>query len=89
MSKAKFIAGAVLVIGFVAIAPKACTKPAETERQLSMLGFTEIKTTGYDFLACSESDSFSTGFEAISPTGEKVSGVYCSGFFKAGTLRFY
>lgn len=87
--KAPVFVGVMLLMGFAFIAPSACTKPAETERQLSMLGFTDVKTTGYDFFACAESDSFSTGFEATSPTGERVSGVYCSGLLKAGTLRFY
>lgn len=83
---------ALFVIGlglFVAFAPAACTRPQEATRQLTMMGFTDIKTTGYDFFACSEDDTFSTGFEATSPAGVRVTGVYCSGLFKAGTLRFY
>lgn len=87
--KAKLVAFAIVGVAFIAIAPKACTKPDETVRQLTQMGYTEIQTTGYDFFGCSEDDSFSTGFEATSPAGVRVEGVYCSGFMKGGTIRFY
>jgi hypothetical protein len=85
----KLILGAAALVALLLIAPRACTSPDETVRQLSQMGYTEIKTTGYDFFACSDDDSFSTGFEATSPNGTRVTGVYCSGWMKAGTIRFY
>lgn len=89
MKLAKIIVISALVLAGAFLAPSACTEPNETERQLTQMGYTDVTITGYDFFACSQGDSYSTGFKATSPTGAKVSGVYCSGFLKAGTVRFY
>ena len=66
----------------------ACSDESNTERVLSDQGFTDIQTTGYAFFGCGKDDSFHTGFVAKSPIGKTVSGVYCSGWFKGGTIRF-
>lgn len=79
----------VLLAGLLLFAPSACTQPDRTTRQLESMGYTDVKITGYDFFACSKSDSYSTGFEATAPNGARVTGVYCAGFLKAGTVRFY
>ncbi len=53
------------------------------------MGFSDIRTTGYKWFACSEGDWYHTGFVAINPQGVEVSGVVCSGlFFKNSTVRF-
>lgn len=77
-------------VGFVivifSIFPAACTKPDETIRVLRDQGYTEIKITGYrPFM--SDEDTFSTGFEAKSPNGRKVTGAVTSGAFKGNTIR--
>ncbi len=53
------------------------------------MGFTNIRTTGYKWFACSEDDWYHTGFIATNPQGMEVGGVVCSGFFfKNSTVRF-
>lgn len=66
----------------------ACSDADNAKRVLSDQGFTEIQTTGYAFFGCSKGDNFHTGFIAKSPVGNTVSGVFCSGWFKGGTIRF-
>jgi len=66
----------------------ACTNDNDAKRALMGMGFTDINTTGYQVFGCSEDDHFHTGFTAKNPNGQQVSGVVCSGFFKAGTVRF-
>lgn len=76
---------AVLSIGILS----GCTDEAAAERILKANGFTEIQFTGYDWLACSSKDTFSTGFTAKGPTGIPVKGAVCSGMlFKNSTIRF-
>lgn len=67
----------------------ACTDEFSTREALRKAGFTEIQTTGYDWLACSKDDTFHTGFRAKNPQGTLVDGVVCCGFIlKACTIRF-
>ena len=66
-----------------------CTNDESARRVLEGAGYTKIKTTGYNFFACSQDDLFHTGFEAIGPTGKFVKGTVCEGFiFKNSTIRF-
>lgn len=64
----------------------ACTQPEKATRILKADGYENIQMTGYDFFACSDSDSFSTGFLAIK-NGQVVRGVVCAGFLKGATIR--
>ena len=66
----------------------ACTSPEEATKTLSSQGFKNIETKGYSVFGCSQDDTFHTEFEATSPTGDKVSGVVCSGILKGATVRF-
>lgn len=72
----------------IAISLCACTRPDATKELLTSQGYKDITTTGYSFFACSEDDSFATGFKATSPTGQNVSGTVCSGLLKGSTVRF-
>lgn len=72
-----------------ALTLSACTDNNTARRALSNLGFTQIQTTGYAFFGCGESAQFSTGFIAVSPTGQTVKGVVCSGWLRGATVRFY
>lgn len=66
----------------------ACTRPESAVRVLEGAGYSNIKITGYDWFACSDDDTFHTGFEAKGPTGRPVSGVVCEGVvFKSSTIR--
>ena len=66
-----------------------CTKPKETKKILTNLGYTDVKITGYRYFGCSEDDHYHTGFTADSRAGANVSGVVCSGFLtKGSTVRY-
>jgi hypothetical protein len=75
----------VLLLVFVLVAcnPKGATNVLEIE------GYTDIEITGYDFLSCSDSDIFSTGFIATNPQGVRIRGVVCESIFKAKTIRLH
>lgn len=66
----------------------ACTSTETSVEVLEKQGFTNIQTTGYDFFACSEEDTFHTGFTATNTRGQTVSGVVCCGWLKRCTVRF-
>ena len=63
----------------------ACTNEESAMRALNGAGYKDIQMTGYSFFQCSEDDFYSTGFEAIGPTGNKVSGAVCAGFWLKGS----
>jgi len=50
---------------------------------LQMQGYTEITITDWRWFAggCSKDDWYHTGFKAIAPTGQSVTGVVCGGKF--------
>lgn len=69
----------------------SCTDSERTENTLANAGYTNINITGYDWGACSDSDSTCTGFTATGPTGRQISGaVGCgrTGCSKSCTIRF-
>jgi len=68
--------------------PKACVQEDKATQLLESQGYTEIKITGWRPFMASDSDSFSTGFEAKSPKGEYVTGAVTAGLFKGSTVRF-
>lgn len=65
-----------------------CTNEADSQRALENLGFTDIRFTGYDAFACSEDDTYHTGFTAKNIKGGTVSGTVCCGIMKSCTVRF-
>ncbi len=66
-----------------------CTESHKAERLLHNMGYKNVKITGYKFFACSDEDTYHTGFKALSPAGIEVSGVVCDGFlFRRATVRF-
>jgi hypothetical protein len=74
---------------FAALVLASCTDEERTVSVLRKQGFTEIRTTGYEFGACSEDDTYHTGFTAKNPQGQQVSGVVCCGLvFKNCTVRW-
>jgi len=64
-----------------------CTSPDNAIKVLKNEGFTNIQMTGYDFFACSDNDTFSTGFTATK-NGKTITGVVCSGILKGSTIRY-
>lgn len=76
------------VVTLLAIAlPYGCARPDEATRVLYQQGYTNIEITGWRPFAKADSDTFSTGFQAISPSGEPVTGAVCSGWLKGATIR--
>lgn len=66
-----------------------CTNEDEAGRVLKANGYTDIVYTGYKWFACSEDDTYHTGFSAKGPTGVTIEGTVCSGLlFKNSTIRF-
>lgn len=67
-----------------------CTDNENAQRILQQNGYTQIQMTGYNFFSCSESDTYHSGFRALSPDGKHtVTGTVCAGlFFKNSTIRF-
>lgn len=80
----RMIAAGLLVFGLA-----SCTDAENATRVLELNGFTEVRTTGYAWLSCSEKDSVKTGFVARAPNGQITKGAVCSGLlFKNSTIRF-
>lgn len=78
-----------LIIGLlVLMAIVGCTDPDGAKRALERDGYTDIEITGFDFFGCGKDDTFQTGFRA-KKRGHAVTGVFCSGYFKGGTIRTY
>lgn len=81
----------VYVIIIVVIVLVRCligfTDPVGAKRTLENQGYTNVKITGYRPFAASESDAYSTGFEANSPNGTSVTGAVTKGIFKGNTVR--
>ena len=65
-----------------------CTAPNDAQKALKAQGFTDVTTGGYAFFGCGNDDAFHTEFTATNPTGQRVSGVVCSGWFKGATIRY-
>lgn len=79
----------IFLIAVMAVALSACSNSNDAVKALEAQGFTEIKTTGWSPFACSDDDTFSTGFEATNPQGKRVSGTVCSGLIiKGSTIRW-
>lgn len=76
------------LIALAALTLIACTDDSRTIQTLQKQGFTEIQTTGYDMFACSDDDSYHTGFRAKNPQGQVVTGTVCCGMMKSCTVRW-
>lgn len=78
----------VTALFVIVFGTSGCTDGTRSEAALRAAGYDEITTTGWKPLVCGEEDTFSTGFNALSPRGEKVSGTVCCGLVKGCTIRF-
>jgi len=64
-----------------------CSRPEEARRVLSAAGYKDIRITGWCPFMAGEDDTFSTGFRAIGPGGNLVTGAVTSGLLKGNTIR--
>jgi hypothetical protein len=86
---AQFIKVAAFAVVIITFIPKACTRPDNATELLNQQGYTDIKITGWRPMMAGKDDSVSTGFEATSHSGQRVSGAVTSGLlFKGSTIRF-
>lgn len=76
-----------IIIIFASLSLYSCTQPDEAERVLRQNGYTDIEITGWEPFMAGEDDTFSTGFRAISPSGEVVEGAVTGGYLKGKTIR--
>lgn len=77
---------AAFILVFAALLA-GCMSPDTAQRALAGAGYTKVVLTGYRFLGCGDGDLNRTGFEAVGPSGQHVTGVVCSGVFKGATIR--
>lgn len=77
----------LILILAVAVTLTACTRPDAARRVLEQNNYSQIEITGYRFFMSSREEMYSTGFRAISPSGEPISGAVTSGFFGGQTIR--
>ena len=77
-----------LCLFLVCISLLGCTDPDKARSVLSSNGYKNIEITGYSYFACSKDDTYQTGFTAISPSGQRITGTVCSGILKGSTIRF-
>lgn len=83
-----FIVICFFIIGIIAPL-SGCTSRKDANHALKSAGYTDIKTNGYAWFACSKDDFHHTKFTATNVRGKIVSGTVCSGlFFKNATIRF-
>lgn len=66
-----------------------CSDVDGARKALDGAGYTDVRLTGLAWTGCSDSDTFSTGFQAKGPTGKPVEGVVCSGWPKGATIRTF
>jgi hypothetical protein len=75
----------LIVVGLLVIV--GCVDEPTARRALSGAGYTDVEITGYNTWACSEDDTYHTGFKAKGPTGQVVTGTVCSAWGKGSTIR--
>lgn len=87
--KSSAMSMAILVAALIAFAAAAtsCTSANDANNALAGAGYTNVRLTGYRWFSCGKGDSFHTGFEAVGPTGRRVTGCVCSGWLKGSTIR--
>lgn len=87
---AAFFILAILALGWVLVCygPSACTDEPGARRTLEGAGYRDITITGYRFFMKGDDDWYCTGFEAIGPSGQRVTGAVTGGFWTKGkTIR--
>jgi len=85
MSKKKICA----FLGITLLLTGCFTDSEGATKALDDMGFTDIKTGGYNYFACSQDDWYHTSFTAKNQNGKLVKGTVCAGFlFKNSTVRF-
>jgi hypothetical protein len=87
-SKLEILIMIAIAITILVAIPKGCTQSDKTVHLLQQQGYTNITITGWRPFMASSGESFSTGFEATAPNGNRISGAVTGGFLKGSTIRF-
>ncbi len=66
----------------------SCTDESGAKALLEAQGYKNVKITGYRHFMAGQDDTYSTGFEAISPNGTVVTGAVTKAWGKGSTIRF-
>jgi hypothetical protein len=66
-----------------------CQDVKGTKETLKINNYKPIEVGGYGWFQGAKDDVYITKFKAISPSGDTVSGVVTSGWFKGNTIRTY
>ena len=77
----------LILLGFLVLS--GCTDSRGAIKAAENYGLKDVKITGYEFFACSEHDTYSTGFTAKTKEGKYVEGVVCAGVLKGSTVRTF
>lgn len=78
----------IVVFAMVFSLSNGCCDESGATKLLQSTGFTQVRITGFRPFMGGEGDFYSTGFEAISPNGTKVTGAVTGGLFKGNTIRY-
>lgn len=69
----------MVLLGALVLLLAGCTDAGKTVKVLKQQGYKNIETTGYRWFSCNKNDGDDhTGFRAISPTGQQMTGTVCS-----------
>lgn len=79
--------GGLAIVSIALLVLSGCTDSKGATKTLKQHGYTEIEITGWRPFMKGEDDFYSTGFEARSMAGHKVTGAVTSGLFKGSTIR--
>lgn len=82
------VAGPARLVALALLLAQGCSTSTETAtRVLTAAGYTNIRLTGYPWLACSDDDWLNYAFTATGPSGAPVEGAVCCGLVKNCTVR--
>lgn len=70
----------LIILGSWIVSAIGFTDASGTRRILNQMGYTDITITGRRPFAREENEYYSTGFRAISPTGQIVTGTVTKGW---------
>lgn len=78
----------LLLAALAVVALAGCSQPEHAVKTLEAQGYTDVRTDGFAWFACSEDDTWQTKFYAKSSNGTPISGAVCTGLFlKGSTIR--
>lgn len=91
MKKSQHVFMSLLVIAAIGAAviftPIGCTQPDDARRVLESAGYKNVEITGWRPMMAADDEQYSTGFSAIGPSGQRVTGAVTARAFGGSTIR--